>query len=93
MTHTKESLMALADRHAAEVSVKHPSLPKSRNALEDALDEVMRDAARLDHLAKSVRCMGAYVGGNHSWSFLFGKGWKQGANFREAVDNDMKESK
>jgi hypothetical protein len=41
MTHTKESLLKLADRHAAEVAVKHPSLPKSRAALSAALDEVL----------------------------------------------------
>jgi hypothetical protein len=42
MTHTKESLLKLADRHAAEVSVKHPSLPKSRAALSAALDDAFK---------------------------------------------------
>ena len=62
-------------------------------ALERALEAVVRDAERMEHLCKSVRCSSANIDGNHSWNFNYGHGWKMGANFREAVDRSMKEMK
>jgi hypothetical protein len=94
MSH--QDLMKLADAFAsAKYSYAHvPSMvEKPRAALSDALKAVCDDAARLDHLAKSVRCSSANIDGNHSWNFMYGHGWKMGANFREAVDRSMKESK
>ena len=94
------STMDLADAYGNQrmtdghhdVTEDHPHTIKARAALEQRIKELEADAARMEHLCNSVRCMGAYVGGNHTWAFLFGKGWTTGASFREAIDRAMSEA-
>lgn len=89
---TMELAIAFAEAHGADMEGCRPFTNEKEAALEQRIKELERDALRLEHLCQSVRCMGAYVGGNHTWGFLFGKGWKTGATFREAIDRAISEA-
>lgn len=72
-----------SDRRVFEMRVMLDEMGAERDAL-------AKDAARMEHLRQFAKVSSLDINGNHSWTFNYGKGWKTGATFREAIDNDMK---
>ena len=93
----KNKIMELADDLARAAFNDQMRQEEARAALqaevarvEQELEAAKADVERMNHLVANVRCSGANIDGQHTWNFLWGKGWTTGASFREAIDNAKK---